>query len=178
MEGETEFAAGAEAIESIAWLRDFADSYALAWNSHDAPAVAACMAEDVVFEDPTMAAPARTRDEVEAFAVETFRGFPDIQVQQIAPPSISDDSLVGFGPWRMSGTNTGPIDPPGLPATGHSFVIEGVGVWRFRDGLLWRYRDFYDATDLARQLGLVPPRGGRAERLMTVMQRLRIRLRP
>jgi hypothetical protein len=45
-----------------------------------------------------------------------------------------------------------------------------------RDGRIARYRAFYDMNDLARQLGLVPPAGGGAERAMVTLQRLRARL--
>jgi len=45
-----------------------------------------------------------------------------------------------------------------------------------RDGRIARYRAFYDMNELARQLGLVPPVGGRAERAMVALQRLRVRL--
>jgi steroid delta-isomerase-like uncharacterized protein len=167
---------GAEEIESETWLREFADRYAAAWNTHDVEAVAACMAEDVTFEDPTMRAPARGRNEVARFARETFNGFPDIHVEQTEPLLLSDDRLLAVSPWLMAGTNTGPIEDPGLPATGKRFAIEGVGLWRFRGGLLWRYRDVYDTTDLARQLGLMPPRGSRGERMLVLMQRLRGRM--
>jgi steroid delta-isomerase-like uncharacterized protein len=165
--------AGAEPIESPGWLRRFADRYGEAWNSHDPGAVSACLAEDVVFEDPTLSAPARGRDEVVAFAVETFEGFPDVNVETTQDLTISEDRLRAFAPWRMTGTNTGPIDPPGFAPTGRSFEIEGVGLWSFRGGLLWRYRDLYDTAELARQLGLLPPRGGAGEKLMVRMQRLR-----
>jgi steroid delta-isomerase-like uncharacterized protein len=158
------------------WLLEFAERYTAAWNSHDPDAVAACMAEDASFEDPSMTAPARGREEVAAFAVETFRGFPDVRVTPTEPPTIDEDGRLAIAPWRMAGTNTGPIDPPGFAPTGRGFVVEGVGLWRFRGGLLWRYRDVYDTADLARQLGLLPQRGSGGERAVVRLQRLRARL--
>jgi hypothetical protein len=45
-----------------------------------------------------------------------------------------------------------------------------------RDGRIARYRAFYDVTDVARQFGIVPAPGGRAERGMVALQRLWARL--
>jgi hypothetical protein len=45
-----------------------------------------------------------------------------------------------------------------------------------RDGRIARYRAFYDMNDLARQLGIVPALGSRAERGMVALQRLQARL--
>jgi hypothetical protein len=54
--------------------------------------------------------------------------------------------------------------------------VEGVDQWTMRDGRIARYRAFYDMNDLARQLGIVPPPGSRAERGMVALQRLQARL--
>ena len=45
-----------------------------------------------------------------------------------------------------------------------------------RDGKIYRYHAFYDLMDLARQLGIMPPTGSRAERAMVALQRLQSRL--
>jgi steroid delta-isomerase-like uncharacterized protein len=176
MESATQLGAGAEQIESVEWLREFGERYLEAWNSHDPQAVAACVAEDVVWEDPALLEPARGPDEVAAFVQASAVGFPDYSFSEPGEPAISDDGLVAYVPWRMTGTNTGPIDPPGFAPTGRGFAIEGVDIWRFRGGLIWRYRAAYDFADLVRQLGLMPPRGGFAERSMVRMQRLRAKL--
>ena len=61
--------------------------------------------------------------------------------------------------WRMTGTNTGPIEPPGISPTGRSFVVDGVDHWWFRDGLVARYRADYDSYGFFVQLGLIPGAG-------------------
>jgi hypothetical protein len=45
-----------------------------------------------------------------------------------------------------------------------------------RNGRIARYRAFYDMNDLARQLGMSPAPGSRAERGMVAVQRLQARL--
>jgi SnoaL-like polyketide cyclase len=77
----------------------------------------------------------------------------------VGAPAISDDGLIAYVPWRMTGTHTGPIDPPGFGPTGRDFAIDGVTLQCFRGGLIWRDRDIYDAAEQLRQLGLMPPPG-------------------
>jgi steroid delta-isomerase-like uncharacterized protein len=172
----TRLGTGAEPIESMEWLRGFAEPYLAAWNARDPEAVAARVAEDVVWVDPALPEAARGREAVAAFVASSRRAFPDLTFEEPGEPAISDDRLVAYAPWRMTGTNTGPIDPPGLAPTGRRIDIAGIDVWQFRGGLIWRYRAVYDFAEISRQLGLMPPRGGRAETLMVRAQRLRARL--
>lgn len=176
MEATTAFGVGAEPIESVEWLREFNERYEAAWNAHDPAAVVACVAEDVIFEDPALPQPARGREQLAAFVEATATAFPDWQVSVTGAYAISDDDLVAYLPWRMTGTNTGPIDPPGFAPTGRSFAIDGVTRWCFRGGLVWRDRDIYDAASVSRQLGLMPDAGSRGERMLVRMQQLRARL--
>ena len=176
MEAATELGAGAERIESMEWVREFAEPYLAAWNAYDPDAVSARVAEDVVWEDPALPEPARGRAEVAEFVRATATAFPDYRFGEPGQPAISDDGLVAFVPWRMTATNTGPLDPPGFAPTGRSIEVEGVDLWRFRGGLIWRYRAVYDFAGMARQLGLLPDRGGLAEKGIVGIQRLRARL--
>lgn len=163
---------GAEQIESIEWLREFSDRYLAAWNSHDPEAVAACATEDVFWDDPGLARPAQGRKELADFVAMGARAFPDYEFTLRGAPAISDDGRVAYVPVRMTGTNTGPIDPPGFRPTGRSFSFDAIDVWTFREGLLWRYRAAYDFSTLARQLRLLPKREGLSERGWTRIQRL------
>jgi predicted ester cyclase len=56
----------------------------------------------------------------------------------------------------MTGTNLGPIDPPGWAPTGRRIDVQGVDVYVFRGERLAEYRAHYDTAELARQLGLLP----------------------
>ena len=169
--------AGAEPIESIDWLRDFDARYQEAWAARDPEAVSACTHEEVVWVDPAAADPLHGRGAVAWFVEASVRAFPDLAFSEPGAPAVAEDARAAYVPWRMTGTNTGPIDPPGFAATGRSVELTGIDVWQFRDGLIWRYEAVYDFAELARQLGLLPPRGGTAESLMASAQRLRSRLR-
>ena len=54
--------------------------------------------------------------------------------------------------------------------------VDGVDLWTMRDGRIALYRAFYDMNDVARQLGIVPAPGSRAEQAMVALQRLQARL--
>jgi hypothetical protein len=173
MEAATELGAGAERIESMEWLREFGDRYQAAWSAYDPDA---CVTEDIVWEDPALPEPARGRAEVAEFVRTSVTAFPDLGFSEPGAPAISEDGLVAYVPWRMRGTNTGPIEPPGFAPTGRTIEVEGIDLWQFRNGLIWRYRAAYDFAGTARQLGLLPRRGGLAEKGIVGMQRLRSRL--
>lgn len=59
---------------------------------------------------------------------------------------------------RFAGTNTGPVPSPSgdIPATGKSFEIPFIEVWRFRDGKVASLHNYSDTMTLLVQLGLVP----------------------
>jgi len=173
---QTRIGEGAEPIESMEWLREFGERYLAAWNSGDPAAGAACAHEDVVWIDPALAEPAIGRAGVADFVRQSVVAFPDLSFSEPGEPAIADDARAAYVPWLMTGTNTGPIDPPGFAATGKAIAIKGFDVWQFRDGLIWRYEAIYDFTEIARQLGLMPPRGGFAEAALARAQRLRSKL--
>lgn len=158
-------------------LRAFSVRYLQAWNSHQPAEVAACATEDVIWESPALPRPATGRSEVASLVAATATAFPDYRFTSPAPWAIAEDRLTAYIPWRMTGNNTGPFDPPGYAPTGRAVDLGGIDVLRFRDGLIWRYQSIYNYSLIARQLGLVPPRGGTIERMAVKAQRLFVRLR-
>ena len=156
-------------------LREFIERYEAAWDGHDPNAISELLTEDVVWTDPALPEPARGIPAVREFMRSSFVAFPDLSFSQPDPPAIAANGDVVMWAWHMRGTNSGPIDPPGFAATGRTISVDGVDQWTMRDGRIAVYRAYYDMNDLARQLGLVPPAGSRAERGMIAMQRLRAR---
>jgi steroid delta-isomerase-like uncharacterized protein len=168
-----------EPIDSDA-LREFSKRYLSAWNSHDGSAVAACATADVIWDSPALPVPVRGRSEVAGLVDATHAAFPDFEFSEPSPPAIAEDRLTAYFPWRMTGNNTGSFDPPGYAPTGRRVDLTGIDVWQFRDGLICRYRAVYNYSELGRQLGLLPPRGGSLERFGVRAQRAlsRLPLRP
>jgi steroid delta-isomerase-like uncharacterized protein len=175
MEATQSTVAQAERL-SEEFVREFAERWQEAWEKRDAEALAALCTEDVEFTDPAIGT-VHGRAAVAEWLRICERAFPDYRFEEPEPPYVSTDRPKAIVPWRMLGTNTGPLDPPGFAPTGRSIEIEGVDHWWFRDGLLARYRADYDSLGLMRQLGLMPPAGSRAEHAMVRLQRAGSRFR-
>jgi steroid delta-isomerase-like uncharacterized protein len=159
-----------------AFLDDFARRWMAAWNAHDAEGLSALCAADVDFFDPAIQT-IRGRAAVADWVRRCTRAFPDYRFEEPEPPYPARGAAKAIAPWRMTGTNSGPLDPPGFAPTGRAVVIEGVDHWWFGDGLVARYRADYDLSGVLRQLGLAPQPGSRGEQALVRLQRLAMRLR-
>ena len=86
------------------------------------------------------------------------------------------DGAVAAVEWTMRGTfSGGPFQ--GIRATGKRVEIEGVDVIEVRDGLQYRNSIYYDGATFARQIGMLPPLGSRADRTLLALFNVRARLR-
>ena len=164
-----------EALERD-FLDDFAHRWLDGWNRHGAEALAALCTEDVEFFDPAIET-VHGRRAVADWVRTCSRAFPDYRFEEPEPAYLARDRPKAIVPWRMLGTNSGPLDPPGFAPTHRSVTIEGVDHWWFRDGLVERYRADYDLNGVMRQLGIVPAAGSSGERAMVALQRIGARLR-
>jgi steroid delta-isomerase-like uncharacterized protein len=157
-------------------LATFCARYMAAWNDHDPGAMDDLLTQDIVWEDPALAEPARGIRAVQDFMRAGWVAFPDLRFDETdVPHRTSEGSQVAWR-WRMRGTMTGVLDPPGFAPTGRSMEVEGVDLWEMRDGRIARYRAFYDLNDLARQLAIAPAPGSRGEKAMVALQRLQARM--
>ena len=159
-----------------AFLDDFSHRWADAWERRDGQALGALCTEDIEFFDPAIQT-VHGRTAVAEWVDTCARAFPDYRFEEPEPPYISRDRAKAIAPWRMLGTNTGPLEPPGFAPTGRPVVIEGVDHWWFRDGLVERYRADYDLNGVMRQLGLAPLPGSRGEKALVRLQRLGAKVR-
>ena len=154
--------------------REFAEQYLEAWNSHDAERIEPLVTDDIVWLDPALPEPARGVEEVKEFMRVSWVAFPDLRFTP-GPMWLDphEDSMTWA--WRMEGTHSGPLDPPGFAPTGRTIDIDGIDVWDFEDGRISRYRAYYDMALVARQLGFMPPPGSRGERVGVMLQRAQAR---
>jgi len=157
-------------------LPAFVERYLAAWNSCDTAAMAQLIADDIVWADPALPEPARGVPAVQEFMRTSARAFPDLHFGEPDPPALAASGGVVLWAWSMKGTHRGPIDPPGFAPTGRSLRVEGIDQWTMRGGRIAGYRAFYDMNEVARQLGIVPAPGSRAERGMVALQRPKARL--
>lgn len=159
------------------WVEEFAERWLTAWNGHEPEPLLELMTDDIVYDDSAWPKTMRGKADVREFLDYTWRAFPDMTFEGVGGPLVASDGPRAAFWWRGEATNTGPIDPPGLPPTGKRIEFEGADFHEYRDGKVARLRIVFDMMDLGRQLGMLPPRGGAAERAGVALARLRARLR-
>jgi steroid delta-isomerase-like uncharacterized protein len=119
-------------------------------------------------------------DAVRAFFRELFAAFPDFTMT--VDRVVADDTSAVVQ-WHAAGTFTGgPFQ--GITPTGRRADIRGVDVMEITDGLI-KHTIYYDGATFARQIGLLPGLGSRADQALlaafnaktTLSQRARRRQR-
>lgn len=145
---------------SPAFLRDFADRWLAAWNSHDTDTVLALLHPDVEWHETVFwPHPLAGRESVRAYVDAIWRAMPGYQVDELQLFTAPGDgrALVLF---RQRGTA-----PPALRpafATSGRFEVQGCDIFlAFRDGLLSDYTAVFEIAGMLQQLGALPPRGDR-----------------
>ncbi len=157
-------------------VEELASRFQAAWESRDPQRLAALCTDDVVWVDPASPAPLHGHAGVVRFASASFRMTSDFELEWTEPPYVSATEPRALLPYRMRGTMDGPWELNDLAPTGRRFEIEGIDAWEVRDGLIARYRSFFDAADASRQMGVLPDNGSHAETLMTRLQHVQARL--
>jgi steroid delta-isomerase-like uncharacterized protein len=147
------------------------EAYLSAWNSHDAEAVGGFFAPGALYDDRGAAEVAHGPEEIAAHAARVFEAFPDLRFQI---KRIAEGEDFSAGEWRATMTHQG--DLFGLAATGRKLSAEGVDVATFGDDdLITHLVSYYDGAAMMRELGLLPGRHSRAERIGLRLASLRPR---
>ena len=105
----------------------------------------------------------RVPDDLRQWFGNLFRAIPDFKMTVLDMVAYGEKAAVR---WGATGTFTGPGKFEGLTATGASVQIEGLDLFTIRDGLIRDNFAYTNATELARQLGAMPPAGSAGERAM------------
>jgi steroid delta-isomerase-like uncharacterized protein len=95
-----------------------------------------------------------------------FRAFPDFEM-------VVED-MVAYGNkaavrWSATGTFNGDAKFQGLSPTGSRVRIEGLDLLTIEDGKIVENHAYTDSSELARQLGAMPPQGSIGEKAMLGM---------
>lgn len=154
--------------------RELLERLYAAVNAHDAAEVAALCSADVVWEDSAAPGPLYGRDAVYEFHRDLlFRSLPDVRVTLVDGPYFAREGGDVAVRLRITGTMTGPLDPPGFAPTGGRLEFETAEFSRIEDGVLVRHHVVMDMLSLARQIGAAPQVGSALERANVWLQRVR-----
>jgi steroid delta-isomerase-like uncharacterized protein len=126
-----------------------AGRYFDAWNRRDPEAIAAALALDGTYADPSVPdglGPEATA----AYAAGLFAGFPDLAFE-VESEVEHGDGLVA-AQWRMTGTNRGSF--LGLPPTGRAVDLPGADFIRVEGERVRSVTGYFDSAVVPRQLGL------------------------
>lgn len=117
-------------------------------------------------------------DGVRAFLTELHSAFPDLAWEVLDVIGSEDDNRVAVR-WRATGTFAGPGTFQDFVANGAHLEMEGCDILTFTSdgGKLERLDAFIDSGSVARQLGVLPPSGSRAESNLTKLANVRTRAR-
>ena len=156
----------------MATTADTARQYFTALAEHDLDAALACWAPgsiDRFVGQQDLIAP----DGVRQYFGELFAAFPDFRFEILDLTTYRTRTAVR---WRARATFAGPGSFMGHAPNGAPIDIEGCDVVTVADGLITHNDAYFDGSDLARQLGLLPPAGSPAEARLTRLANLRTRL--
>ncbi len=98
-------------------------------------------------------------DGVREFFGSLFAAMPDFDMRVLSTTTNKDRAAVR---WTATGTFTG-TDFAGFAATGSRVTLEGMDELTVRDGLIAENNAFSDSMAFARQIGVLPPEGSRAD---------------
>ena len=137
-------------------------AYFDALTRHDLDAIAAAWAPDGhchVAGQADAAGP----DGVRAYWAELFGASPDMRIE--IDELIAEGEQVAVK-WSATGTFAGPGSYQGIEPTYARLDLEGLDLFRLRDGLIVARGRLHRRHTFARQIGLLPPRGSSAEQRM------------
>jgi glyoxylase-like metal-dependent hydrolase (beta-lactamase superfamily II)/ketosteroid isomerase-like protein len=113
----------------------------------------------------------RAPDDVRAFFENLFAAVPDFLLEVVSITAAKDRAAVR---WIARGTFVkGEVG--GYAAHGGPITLEGVDELTIRDGLIVENNAFPDNIAFARQLGVLPPEGSKAEQRMNKLINARTR---
>ena len=161
--------AGATASDRGQLLRD----YLAAWTARDGARIASVFSEEAVYDDRGAGGVMRGPAQIRAHAAKVHAAFPDLHIELVRAAHGENYTAAE---WRSRMTHRGEIE--GLAATGKVVESGGVDVATLDpEGRITHLVSYYDGAAILRDLGVLPSRGSRAERLLVRVASLPARLR-
>ena len=142
-------------------VEDHARSYFDAVAKRDPEAMSTHWADDIVEEIPGVGV-LRGPGEVKSYFQDLFAAVPDAEmtVQRV----VADDTRAVVE-WRLRGTFSG-APYVGIEPTGRHLELRGADVLEIESQKIKSNTVYFDTTEFARQIGMMPPQDSGAERAM------------
>lgn len=156
------------------FVQQFMKVWQVAWNSHDPERVIAWMAPDCVYDDAAWPKTMRNHDDVREFLRHIWAAVPDLTFYQATPCRSPGENKASYY-WKVRGTMTGPLSPPGYAPIDGIVDFDGFDYHEYRDGKIIRLRIIFNMMDLGQQVGAVPLPGSMLEKPVVWLQRLKAR---
>ncbi len=150
---------------------EIAKRYFAALSAHDLDAALQCWkpgAVDRLVGTADLIAP----DGIRGYFSMLFGAFPDFELEVLELTTSRARTAVR---WRGRGTFAGPGTFQGFVANHAPLAMEGCDVITVEDGLIVGNDAYVDTGDVARQLGLLPAAGSRAQARLAKLANLRAR---
>jgi hydroxyacylglutathione hydrolase len=147
-----------------------AKTYFAAIAARDVEAMVACWApggREFIRGQVDTTAPGGVRDYFTAL----FAAVPDFDLRVVSTTTNKDRAAVR---WTATGTFAG-ADFKGIAATGSRIRLEGLDELTIKDGLIAENNAFSDAMTFARQIGMLPREGSKADLRVTAAFNVRTR---
>ncbi|MFL6090010.1 MAG: ester cyclase [Aeromicrobium sp.] len=148
--------------ERLAVVRTWVSAWVAAWNARDVDAIADCVTDDIVYDDPGMYGELVVGKESFRANIEmVYRAFPDLLfVPSEWPPMFSLDGTRVAAPCRaittFSGDLSGGPSKLELAGTNRPLDIFCLDLYQFRDGKLCKWTALNQEFEMARQAGFLP----------------------
>jgi predicted ester cyclase len=111
-------------------------------------------------------------DEIAAYFTTAMAAMPDWHMDVVKTAEQGDDVFVH---WKLTGTHSGgPFQ--GIEPTGKTIALDGMDHFVLRDGLVASNFVVFDQMQFARDIGMLPPDGSRADRAVKKAFNARSRL--
>jgi len=128
------------------------------WNNGNLDAIDELISEDHVDHDPGREGTPGGREGMRAFVQMYRSAYPDTHIEM--GELVAEGDLVA-GPWTATGTHRGEL--MGVPPTGRSITVTGMGMDRVRNGQIVESWANYDSLGMLTQIGAIPaPEGATA----------------
>ena len=146
--------------------QELVDAWEAAWSSHRRDYFEPLCAPGFHYEDPLTAQPLEGVAALGSHAQRLWSAFPDARLERAG--ARLDDGRYLAAPSKLIGTHRGSVS--GIPPTRRFVVLHCVFYCEVSRGQLLRVRTFFDLYDAARQLGVLPSRGGLGEKALLVLR--------